>query len=125
MGKLLKWLQENRTNLLQHFGQKKPACTPANDWWIVISVIGPIVQRVEKTFVTLQGTNTLVCEQRKELSKLAHDLQQRKNIEGPMTQDEIESLAGTGQENPSHSCIMMDKYCVKRHKIIEAIDEAG
>jgi hypothetical protein len=64
--------------------------------------------------------NTLVCEQRKELSQLAHDLQQRANIEGPLTQDEIESL-----ENESYDYIMVDNFCVKRQKIIEAIDEEG
>jgi hypothetical protein len=57
MGKFLKWVKEKRTRLLQHFDQKKPMCTPSEEWWIVVSVIQPIVERIEKTFTLLQGMN--------------------------------------------------------------------
>jgi hypothetical protein len=41
MGKLLKWLTEKRTKLLQYLEQKKPSCIPSNEWWIIISLIQP------------------------------------------------------------------------------------
>jgi hypothetical protein len=46
--KILKWLTEKRTRLLQYFEQKKPTCIQSNDWWIVISLIQPVVERVEQ-----------------------------------------------------------------------------
>jgi hypothetical protein len=66
----------------------------------------------------------LVCEQRKELAKLACDLKQRANIEGPLTDDQIQHFAAALQENQTHGYVI-HKFCVKRQKVIEAIDEAG
>ena len=85
MGKLLKWLIDKRVWLIQHFDQKKPACTPLFDWWTVVAVIYLQVQRVEAAFVSIQGMNTLVCEQKSLLSKLLCDMQSRTNVEGPKT----------------------------------------
>ena len=70
---------------MQHFTEKKPACTPSIKWWIVVAIIYPLVQRVEATFISVQGTNTLVCEQKERFSKLLCDMQVRTNVEGPMT----------------------------------------
>jgi hypothetical protein len=39
MGKLLKWLKDNRIRLLEHFESKKPQCTPPRHWQIVVLVI--------------------------------------------------------------------------------------
>jgi hypothetical protein len=66
MGKLLKWLIDKRVRLMRHFTEKKPACTPSIDWWIVVAVFYPLVQRVEATFISVQGMNTLVCEQKEQ-----------------------------------------------------------
>jgi hypothetical protein len=85
LGKLLKWLIDKRVRLIQHFDQKKPACTSSTDWWIVVAVIYPLVQRVELTFKSVQGLNTLVCEQKSQLSKLLCNMQVHTNVEGPMT----------------------------------------
>ena len=75
MGKLLKWLIDKRVRLMRHFTEKKPACTPSIDWWIVVAVIYPLVQRVEATFISVQGMNTLVCEQKEQFLKLLCDMQ--------------------------------------------------
>ena len=91
MGRVLKWLESNRIRLLQHFAEKKPACTPLNDWWIVVEVIQALVERIERTFTQMQGMNTLVCEQRQLLSKLEHDIKSRCNIKGPMS--DLEEVA--------------------------------
>jgi hypothetical protein len=112
MGKLLKWLMEKRTKLLQYFEQKKTSCTPSNEWWIIISLIQPFVERLEQTFIALQGMNTLVSDQRKELSKLANDLQHRVNIEGPLTEEELQSFASALQEIQLNGYISYN-FCVK------------
>ena len=78
-------------------------------------MIQPLVERIEKTFVILQGLNTLVCEQRDELFNLAIHLMERMNIEGPLVEDDVQTFAAALSENP----------CVKQEKLIEAVDEAG
>ena len=50
-----------------------------------MAVIYLQVQRVEAAFVSIQGMNTLVCEQKSLLSKLLCDMQSRTNVEGPKT----------------------------------------
>jgi hypothetical protein len=124
MGKFLKWVREKRTRLVKHFAQKKPLCKPSDEWWIVVSVIQPIVERVEKTLASLQGMNTLVCEQRRELSRLMCDLMERGHIKGPLTSEEIQAFTVAVEENPRHG-IIIDGFCVKQESLIEAIDENG
>ena len=88
MGKLLKWLIDNQVRLIQHLNEKKPACTPSKEWCMVVGVIYPLVERVESTFCAVQGMNTLVCEQRAQLTKLVHDVQMRTNVQMPMNADD-------------------------------------
>ena len=87
-GKLLKWLIDKREQLMRHFNEEKPACMPSIEQWIVGAVIYPLVQCVETTFIAVRGMNTLVCEQKLQLSKLALcDVQNQTKIEGrPMTE---------------------------------------
>ncbi|KAI2492556.1 hypothetical protein MHU86_22007 [Fragilaria crotonensis] len=127
MGKLLKWLIDKRLRLLQHFNEKKPACTPSIDWWIVVAVIYPLVQRVETTFVKIQGMNTLVCEQKSQLSRLVYDLQARTNVNGPMTaEDHARLFPPTVEEQALVSeFFFYNSYYVTRIKTAEAIEEAG
>ena len=80
MGKLLRWLKNNRLRLQQHFVEKKPACTPTREWWLVVLIIQPLVDRIEKTFVSLQGNNTLVHEQRQKFARLIQDISLRCNL---------------------------------------------
>jgi hypothetical protein len=60
-------------------------CTPSVDWWVVVAVIDPLVQRVETTFEKIHGMNTLVCEQKSQFSRLVYNMQVQTNVEGPMT----------------------------------------
>jgi hypothetical protein len=82
MGKVLPWLEQKRVRLFQYFDEKKPICSPSTDFWIIISVIQPLVERIEKTFEYLQGRNTLVSEQRQELSNLSQNVTERMKIGG-------------------------------------------
>ena len=106
MGKLLKWLIDKRVRLIQHFNEKKPACTPSKEWWIVVGVIYPLVERVESTFCAVQGMNTLVCEQRAQLTKLVHDMQMRTNVQGPMNADDRARLFPAAEEEQ----IALDRF---------------
>jgi hypothetical protein len=65
MGKLVKWLIDERVRLMRHFTGEKHACTPSIEWWIVVAVIYPLVQRVEATFISVQDMNTLLCASKK------------------------------------------------------------
>jgi hypothetical protein len=127
MGKLLKWLIDKRVRLMQHFNEKKPACTPSIDWWIVVAVIYPLVQRVEATFIAIQGMNTLVCEQKSQLSKLVCDMQVRTNVEGPMTAREHALLFPPTLEEQAlvSEFFYANLYYVTCVKTAEAIEEAG
>ena len=124
MGKVLKWLKLKRIRLSEHFESKKPACTPPLEWWIVILVIQPLVERVEITFKSLQGLNTLVCEQRQQLSKLEQDIIARCNIHGPTTAEEKTAFEQALQQNPKHGFLMEDYY-VTNQRVCDAIDEVG
>jgi hypothetical protein len=124
MGNVLKWLKSKRTRLLEHFENKKPSCTPPLEWWIVVLIIQPLVERVEITFKSLQGMSTLVCEQRQQLSKLERDIIARCNIRGPMTTEEKNTFNQALQQNPKHGFSMED-YFVTSQQISAAIDEVG
>ena len=71
---------------------------PSNEWWIVVGVIYPLVEHVESTFRAVQGMNTLVCEQRAQLTKLVHDIEMRTNVEGPMNADDRARLFSATEE---------------------------
>lgn len=124
MGKLLKWLKANRLRLLRHFEEKKPACTPSSEWWVVVEVIQALVSRIEKTFVAMQGMKTLVCEQRNLLTKLQHDIKMRCRVKGPMTDEEIVAFSNEVQNDPCYGFQMGD-YSVTKQKALEAIDEVS
>ena len=106
---------------------KKTACTPSIDWRIVVAVIYPLVQRVETTFVAIQGMNTLVCEQKTLLSRLVCDMQMCTNVEGPMTaQDHARLFPPTEEEQALVAGFFhSNTFYVTRAKIVEAIEEAG
>jgi hypothetical protein len=88
MGKVLSWLRMKRVRLLQHFDEKKPTCSPTREWWLVVLIIQPLVERIEKIFLSLQGNNTLVQEQRQEFAGLIHDISFRCKLKGPLTAEE-------------------------------------
>ena len=108
-----------------HFTEKIPACTPSIEWWIVVAVIYPLVQRVEATFISVQGMNTLVCEQKEQFLKLLCDMQVRTNVEGPMTtQDHACLFPPTPEEQALVSeFLFYNSYVVTRVKTAEAMEE--
>ena len=124
MGKVLRWLKANRIRLLRHFHERKPACTPSLEWWIVVEVIHGLVDRIERCFMSMQGMKTLVCEQRKLLAKLQQDIKARCNIKGPMTEAEMVAFSKETEKNADHG-YHLASYTVKRQNIVDAIDEVG
>ncbi len=124
MGKVLKWLKANRVRLLQHFSEKKPACTPSMEWWLVVIIIQGLVERIEKTFSAMQGTRTLVCEHRQLLTALEQDIKERCNIKGPMTNEESISFLAAVTNDPLYG-FQQNKYCVRKQDVVNSIDEVG
>ena len=128
MGKLLKLLIDKRVQLMRHFTEKKPACTPSSEWWIVVSILSyPLVQRVEATFFAVQGMNTLMHEQEAKLSKLESHVQNQANIEGPMTDQDHARLFPPMLEEQAllSEFFYYNLYFVTCVKTAEAIKEAG
>jgi hypothetical protein len=78
----------------------------------------------QTTFVAIQGMNTLVCEQKSQLSRLVCNMQMRTNVEGPMTAQEHARLFPPTEEEQAlvggffHS----NTSFVTREKIAEAIE---
>jgi hypothetical protein len=124
MGKVLKWLKDNRLRLLYHFAEKKRACEPPTEWWVVVIAIQAMVERIEKTFTAMQGLKTLVCEQRQLLTVLEHDLKARCNIQGPMTDEETEAFSLALTNDPSLG-FQKGNYLVKKQEVVDSLDEVG
>lgn len=124
MGKLLKWLKNKRIRLQEHFAERKPSCTPAREWWLVVLIIQPLVELIEKTFLSIQGFNALVQEQRQELHCLINDISSRCNLKGPLTAAEKLEFVKALEDDPFHGWILQD-YCVERKEIFQCIDEVG
>jgi hypothetical protein len=124
MGKLLTWLKKKRVRLQEHFDEKRPACRPTREWWFVVSIIQPLVERMEKTFLSLQGNNALVQEQGQEFVDLIHDLSHRCNVKGPLTENEQLEFSQALDENPPHG-FLLQQYSVTRNDVFRCIDEVG
>jgi hypothetical protein len=88
MGKVLSWLRSQHVRLQQHFDEKKPTRSPSREWWLVVLIIQPLVERIEKIFLSLQGNHTLLQEQRQEFAGLIHDDSFRCKLKGPLTAEE-------------------------------------
>jgi hypothetical protein len=124
MGNVLKWFRANRLRLLQHFSVKKPACEPSTEWWLVVIIIQALVERIEKTFSAMQGMKTLVCEQRRLLMELEHDIKERCNIKGPMTNEEALAFSNAIANDPSYG-FQLHNYLVTKQEVVDSIDEVG
>lgn len=144
MGPALEWLTKNEKRLVLHFDEKKPACTPPPEFWIIIAVVSPIMKRIEETFTAIQGKRTLVSEQREALQTLCANLMTRTRVKLPLTdeqlhdyqvlQDKAEDKAdGVTEDSDTDSYdddddvkgFIMGSYYVLADDIVEAIDEIG
>ncbi len=84
------------------------------------------MQRVETTVVKIQGMNTLMCEQKSQLSRLVYDMQARTNVEGVMTaQDRARFFPPTVEQLLLSDFFYYNSYYVTRVKTAETIVEAG
>lgn len=123
MGKVLKWFAANRTRLLAHFTEKKPQCTPPTEWWLVVIIIQGLVERIEKTFVSMQGMRTLVCEQRQLLADLKRDIAERYSIKGPTTVERLNAFLSTSIN--ASNIFHLSNYYTTKDEVAKAIDEVG
>jgi hypothetical protein len=125
-GKAFEVVDQQRVRLMLHFTEKIPACTPSIEWWIVVAVIYPLVQRVEATFISVQGMNTLVCEQKEQFLKLLCDMQVRTNVEGPMTaQGHARLFPLTPEEQASEQVLHLQLVLCHSHQDSRSHGGAG
>ncbi|KAG7348299.1 hypothetical protein IV203_017004 [Nitzschia inconspicua] len=99
-------------------------CTPSMEWWLVVIIIQGLVERIEKTISAMQGTRTLVCEQRQLLTALKHDIKERCYIKGPMTDEKSISFLAAVNNDPLNG-FHLNNYCVLRQEVASSIDEVG
>ena len=76
------------------------------------------------TFYNLQGRNTLVCEQRRELWSLGKVIKDRCNICGPLTNDKKLEFTTKLIDDPDFG-YFDGEYLVTTDDIVRAIDEVG
>ncbi|KAG7336717.1 hypothetical protein IV203_030497 [Nitzschia inconspicua] len=72
----------------------------------------------------MQGTRTLVCEQRQLLAALKQDIKERCYIKGPMTDEESISFLAAVNNDPLHG-FHLNNYCVLRQEVTSFIDDVG
>jgi hypothetical protein len=121
MGKVLRWLKDKRMTLLPHFQEKQPACAPPNEWWILVSIVQPLIERIERTFMLLQGSEALVCEQRDHLHRLACDIANRMRIHMDVSEPNLRFLTMQIVE-PTYG-YTMENCTLKRLDIEDSIHE--
>ena len=92
-----------------------------------MAVIYPLVQRVELTFVSVQGLNTVVWLQKSQLSKLLCDMQVPTNVEGPMTAQDHAHLFPPALEEQAHvsEFFFYSSYFVSRLKTASRSHRGG
>jgi hypothetical protein len=90
----------------------------------VVFITQPLVERIEKTFLSLQGNNSLVQEQRQEFAGLIHDISFRCKLKGPLTAEEQFEFSQELEVNPSHG-FLLRHYEATRNDVFRCIDKVG
>lgn len=116
LGKVCKWLLENRVRVLEYFDSKKPSCAPTGIWWIYLAVCDVVIKDVNMVFVAGQGMNTLLCQQLQYLDKLKRLLISRIGATRPL----LNAADGTEDD-----CLQKGDYIVRSAGAINVIRDCG
>lgn len=92
MGKASSWLVERRIRLRQYLAEKNPACTPSEQWWIVLIVVQVLSVEASRTFRSLQGLTLMINQQQETLKKLKWTYCDFISAQGPLDALEIASI---------------------------------
>jgi hypothetical protein len=98
MGSVTSWLTSNIIDVQQYLATKKPACAPDTDWWIFLFAVNSLAKRSAKVFESLQGTTTLLSQQKESLANLAKDYCELTGMQGPLSDAEIDAASLTASE---------------------------
>jgi hypothetical protein len=58
-----------KVKLEEHFNEKLPACRPTREWWLLVSIIQPLVERIEKTFFLSRETIPFLHDERQQFNE--------------------------------------------------------
>ena len=89
MGKVSRWLCGNRVRVRQYLDEKQPACSPPLIWWMFLFALNAFVEEANSVFVSLQGLNTLLSQQRCRLLALVETYCRMSGMKGPLIEEEI------------------------------------
>ncbi|KAG7372930.1 hypothetical protein IV203_033654 [Nitzschia inconspicua] len=113
MGKVLKWFKANRIRLFQHFSEKKPACTPSMEWWLVdikerCYINGPMTDEESISFLAAVNNDPLhgfhlnnYCVLRQEAASSIDEVERFVQL----TMDGLRS-SSSDADKEAHDCII-------------------
>ena len=87
MGKISRWLCGNRVRVRQYLDEKQHACSPPLICWMFLFALNAFVEEANSVFVSLQGLNTLLYQQRCRLLALVETYCRMSGMKGPLTEE--------------------------------------
>lgn len=122
MGKLIKWLVENRDRVKQHYEEKNPLCKPSIKWWIVVHALHAFLKPWNVCLQCIQGLTTLLSQQHSKIKELSEILIEDGHVDGPNDEHDSDDEAVIGAVGST----IYGKYKVtysNAHKLLE--DQGG
>jgi hypothetical protein len=93
--KVTSWFKKHRPALLRHIETKQPRSSPPLLWWVYLLAMDCFTSLSAKTFCKIQGLSTLVAQQQVELDDLVASFAAEVQVEGPLTESEVNALDPT------------------------------
>ena len=92
MERVLRWLVDRKLIIIDHLNQKKPDCSPAMQWWVLVVCVNEIANEIALTVRQLQGAKVVVGEQKEKLKQLGKRLSQLCEVSAPGCVEDDESV---------------------------------
>ena len=92
IGKVPKWLVENRIRVCLYLEEKNPPCKPDSVWWAALYGLRGFIGTADKVMAQLQGMSYLLSQQRAALERLVLDLGDLVRTTGPVEEHEVAEL---------------------------------
>ena len=104
MAAVTHWLTTNIIVIQWHLDDKNPPWKPSATWWIFLFVVNTFSKLSKKTFVSLQGLTTLLCEQKTKLEQLVSSYCGVSGMKGPLSPTEMaqDELSPENKEYSDH-----------------------
>ena len=92
MTRVTAWMKKHRVRVLSYLDEKKPACTPTADWWILLICLDSVANILAETVMCLQGLTTLLYQQLAQFKVLAVSLLEMCTVAGPLSTKQLTGL---------------------------------